>query len=67
MIAFAKEFFATFDTSLSLKKEMLRIVKFCFDTSNDAYKETCINTFSNYRWIPRIFHEWSEVSKKEKD
>ena len=57
LIEIAKEFFDTFK-DIELRKEMLRIVKHCYDTSDEAYRETCINTFSNYRNIGKMLLSW---------
>ena len=58
----AREFFETFN-DIESRKEMLRIVKHCYDTSDDAYKDTCINTFSNYSNIRKMLSSWKDDVK----
>ena len=65
IIEFAAEFFR-FTKKESLRKEMLRIIRYCYDTSNQAYKKTCPETFNMYKYVPDMLKDWYKGSKHDK-
>ena len=47
---------------LKLKKEMLRLLFYCFITMEDGYQKTCSNTFANWLGVPELIMDFHKCT-----